>query len=70
MKSILIVICLCCLLLIISGFAPSRHSIQAVVQVEQCPTPASKPQIHFSKAKKSKLSGIPRWHQVIPGMFH
>lgn len=70
MKSISIIVSLCSLLVIISGFAMSRQPIRATNQTLQCQTSSSQSQIKLKPAKKSKLSVMPRWHQVIPGMFH
>ena len=69
MKSILIVIALCGLLILLSGTAPAGvrpyFSISPPAAAALEPADAGNVRI----IEKTKAGKLPRWHRVIPGMF-
>jgi hypothetical protein len=69
MKSIFIVIALCGLFIITSGFSPAGirpyFSISPPTGAALAPADAGNVRI----IEKTKAGKLPRWHRVIPGMF-
>lgn len=67
MKSILIVVALCSLFLITSGFNAASIRPYFSISPAAVAVPADSGKVRA--AGKSKTGKLPRWHRVIPGMF-
>lgn len=69
MKSILIVIALCGLFIITSGFTPASVRPYFIINPADGASPAPDGAGNVRISGKSKAGKLPRWHRVIPGMF-
>jgi hypothetical protein len=69
MKSILIIVALCSLFIVTSGFTPAVSKLYFAITSNK--THVLQPlDAHKVRAiEKPKAGKVPRWHRVIPGMF-
>jgi hypothetical protein len=69
MKSVLIVIALCSLFIVSSGFTPPAGKPYFAITPKIAPVlqPLDRPKVRA--IGKNRAGKMPRWHRVIPGMF-
>ena len=69
MKSVLIVIALCSLFIVSSGFTPPAGKPYFAITPKIAPVlqPLDSPKVRA--IGKNRGGKMPRWHRVIPGMF-